>query len=372
VDTPPEVPDVDFFSFEATPGAPAMAELKGAPTGAGTLADPFLGLFDSACNLVAFNDDFGSLNSRLTFVVPADGDFVLAASGCCDDDFTGVGDSSGSYALTVGPVPPPIGSIAGRVVDADSGEPLPGDAPPFALVELRRCEGDECLEFVNEQGTDGDGGYRFEQNFNGDPIGVGTYQVIAFSQDFEDRSSGPFDVSEGEDFDTGDILLERPPFFFSDIKPCGELELLPQGGTCHYFARLTNTTNGELNGFAWSVVEGFEFGSSLDFTLFEASTRPGSRVATRERVAVAPLGDQILHFQFAVPSFAEEGATFCTTVFLGVVPDPLVNTFVERSLFCITKGATEFELMAAAQSQKMLRALSGRTKSRAVPAPKAK
>jgi len=149
LDTPPDEPDVDFFRFEATPGAVVVADLEGEPSGAGTLADPYLGLFDSDCNLLASNDDFSGLNSRLQFAVPTDGIFVLAATSCCDDDFTGDGGSSGSYQLTVAPAPPPIGSIAGRVVNADTGEPLPGDSPPFAAVELFLCDGDECLGFVS-------------------------------------------------------------------------------------------------------------------------------------------------------------------------------------------------------------------------------
>ncbi|MCE3249508.1 MAG: Bacterial pre-peptidase C-terminal domain [Geminicoccaceae bacterium] len=73
LDTPPEEPDVDFFKLEATPGISVVAELEAEPTGQGTLPDPFLGLFDSDCNLIAANDDSGTLNSRLRFVVPEDG-----------------------------------------------------------------------------------------------------------------------------------------------------------------------------------------------------------------------------------------------------------------------------------------------------------
>jgi hypothetical protein len=178
-------------------------------------------------------------------------------------------------------------------------------------------------------------------------------------------------VGEGEDVDVGDIPLTPPPFFISDIQPCGEL--LPQGGICNYSARLFNTTSAPLTGLAWSPVDGLSLGSSLDFTLFEASTRLGSRVAARERVSVEAFGDQILQFQFTVPSFVANGATFCARAFLGLDPDPLVNTFDERPLFCITKGATAFEVMSEIQSNKIMRSLSGRSlMSRTVPLPKAK
>ena len=82
LDTPPEDPDVDFFRFSATPGAQVVADHEGQTTGAGTLSDPFLGLFDSGCNLLASNDDTIGLNARLSFDVPSDGVFILAASSC--------------------------------------------------------------------------------------------------------------------------------------------------------------------------------------------------------------------------------------------------------------------------------------------------
>jgi hypothetical protein len=105
MDTPPEVPDVDYFRFSATPGALLVADLAGADTGQGTLPDPLLGLFDSDCNFITLNDDADSLNSRLHFVVPADGVVVLAASSFDDGQFVGAGTSSGTYVLTVSPAP---------------------------------------------------------------------------------------------------------------------------------------------------------------------------------------------------------------------------------------------------------------------------
>ena len=358
LDTPPEVPDVDFFRFSVIPGAELIADLAGADTGQGTLSDPFLGLFDSDCNLVAVNDNAGTLNSRLRFVVPADGIVILAASSCCDDQFVGAGFSSGTYELTVSPAPPSIGSIAGRVVDAISGEPLPGNSPPFASVQLFRCDGTNCFEFVNSQGTDNEGRFRFELDVNGQPLPVGTYQVLAFANDFEQNTTEPFDVGEGEDFDVGDISLQPPPISVEDIQPCEDL--LPQGDTCRYSVTIRNNTNVPIKGLAWSPVDGSGLGSRLTFTLFEASTAGGSRQAVRARLGVGPFSDQALHFQFDVPSFVA-GATFCTRLFLGVDPDPLVITVRDAGLFCIFGGSTGFEVMSESESQKIFRSLSGRT-----------
>ena len=58
LDSIPASPDVDFFKFTGPPGTPVKVDLEGSLTGKGTLGDPFLGFFDSACNLIATNDDF--------------------------------------------------------------------------------------------------------------------------------------------------------------------------------------------------------------------------------------------------------------------------------------------------------------------------
>jgi PKD repeat protein len=86
-------------------------DLEGQATGQGTLGDPFLGAFDSGCNLIALNDDNGvNLNSRLVVTIPADGILVLGVTRCCDSDFNQGG--SGSYRLTtVQGAPPPVANF---------------------------------------------------------------------------------------------------------------------------------------------------------------------------------------------------------------------------------------------------------------------
>lgn len=363
LDTPPEVPDVDFFRFSATQGASFVADLAGADTGQGTLPDPFLGLFDSDCSFIDFNDDAGSLNSRLQFVVPADGVVILAASSCCDELFVGAGGSSGTYDLTVSPAPPSppaIGSIAGRVIDATTGEPL------FGTVELLRCEPD-CFESVRSQFTDSEGRFLFTADEFGNPLAVGTYQVGAFVDQFEEKATAPFDVAEGEDFDVGGIALARPPIFISDIQPCEDL----QGGRCLYSVTVRTNTNAPVQGLAWSPVDASGLGSSLA-TTFEATTAPpgGSRQVIRARVALNPSGEQVIHFRFRVPSLMV-GAEFCPRVFLGVNPNPLVNP-VAFATFCITASGTGFKVMSESESQKLFRSRSERTEMlRKVPAAKA-
>lgn len=201
-----EAADVDFFRFVLTPGGPVQADLEGASTGQGTLPDPYLGLFDSACNLIAANDDSGSLNSRLLFEAPADGVVVLGVTACCDVDFQGGGE--GSYLLSLVRLAA-IDSISGRIVDADTGVALPGEEFPFASVELQRCDAFGCFEFVNFAQADADGRFQFSTDQFGNALSAGTYQVQAFAAGFESFSSGPFDVGEGVALDLGDLPLNR-------------------------------------------------------------------------------------------------------------------------------------------------------------------
>jgi hypothetical protein len=361
LDTPPDDPDVDFFRFSTTPGAQLVADHEGEETGAGTLSDPFLGLFDTDCNLLASNDDAsGSLNSRLVFDVAPDGTFILAATAFADDQFTGDGSSSGTYQLTISEAPPSIGSISGRIVGAPSGEPLAGNETPFAIAELLRCDGDDCFDLVNSLSADAEGRFRFDRDSDGQPLPVGTYQASAVADEFERAETDPFEVVEGEDVDLGDILLHLPPISFSEIRPCEDL--LPQEDTCRYSVRVTNNTDAPVRALAWSVVDGSGLDSSLTVTTFEASTRGGSRRVVRERLTLEPMDEATLEFRFDVPP-GVVGATFCPRVSVGIDPDPLVTTVREAFLFCITGIDSGFQVLNEGGTQKMVQALSGRSRN---------
>ncbi|HET9384266.1 MAG TPA: PKD domain-containing protein [Gemmatimonadales bacterium] len=141
--------DVDFVRFTGTPGTTLRVDLEGQSTGQGTLSDPFLGWFDSGCNLLAINDDNGStLNSRLLVTIPSDGVFILAVTRCCDFSFDQGG--AGTYQLNIQELLPPsnddflnatsIGALPfGDPVDLSAatiqdGEPTPSCGVPFGPV----------------------------------------------------------------------------------------------------------------------------------------------------------------------------------------------------------------------------------------------
>src|SRR5829696_678175 len=74
LDTPPGTPDVDYYRITGTPGERVLIDHMGSASGAGTLEDPYLGVFNSACGLVWYADDEPTvgnrLDARIEFQVP--------------------------------------------------------------------------------------------------------------------------------------------------------------------------------------------------------------------------------------------------------------------------------------------------------------
>ena len=89
--------DLDFFKFKAKAGQVLMVE-----TLTGRL-DTLIGLFDSAGNLLAIDDDSGDgALSRLAILAPADGDYIVGVTQWPDFGFTGAGSGqTGRYVLGV-------------------------------------------------------------------------------------------------------------------------------------------------------------------------------------------------------------------------------------------------------------------------------
>jgi hypothetical protein len=120
-------PDVDFFRVRGMPGSRVRIDLHSDDF------DAYLGAFDSACNLLAEDDDSGgSLDSRLDMTYPSNGTLILAVTECCDGGFQGGGN--GSYLLTV--QESTSVTIAARLVDADTGLGIPGDYPVEGRANL--------------------------------------------------------------------------------------------------------------------------------------------------------------------------------------------------------------------------------------------
>ena len=202
LDTLNGVPDIDFFRFTAEPDQLLSVRDFGVSVGAGTLTDPLLGLFDSACNLITAVDDTIGPNPVLVFHVPADGVFVIAATASPDFEFVGIGE--GSYRLGI-TVVQTVGAIGGQLLSARDGRPLTGDRG--AYVSLFRCVSGDCPLQVGFQATDDQGYFRFERDFVGLPLTAGDYQIRADASGFESYVGEIFTAQGGAPVDVGALAL---------------------------------------------------------------------------------------------------------------------------------------------------------------------
>lgn len=347
--------EIDFYQFTVAAGSQLIVEQKGSDTNSGTLGDPYMGWFNSACELQQINDDFLSLNSRLVVNAPADGVIIIAASSFDDPELTGSGFGIGSYELSIENAPPAIGSISAQAVDAISGTPLDGNFEPFAFFSLFLCDGDDCSSTILSRNADSDGRVTFTTNEQfSEPLLVGTYEVRVFATDFEMASSGPFFVGEGVNFDLGALPLDPPRINVSNVEPCDTLPA--EGGTCQYRVQVNNNADRRAGGIIWSVVDAFNLGTEFDFTTFEATSRDtANRFVARRAFGLDGFDSDTIEFQFTVPSSINNGAQFCTNLFVGVHPNPLFNLARNDFLFCIEKNAGGgFENMSVQAARKLI------------------
>jgi len=453
LDSTYENPDVDFYRIIGQPGQLVTVTLEGQATGMGTLGDPYLGLFDELCQLQAISDDDGStLNSRLTVTIPQSGEYVLGASMCCDYWFTGGG--VGTYTLSVFE-PVLIQHIAGRVVDADSLEPLPGDAFPYTGVALYRCNDYGCNQWVNSQASGPDGTFLFSSDYMGLPLTAGSYAVNISAQWYEWGWFGPFEVLEGEAAEWGDLPLDpmeligfitgrlvdalhgtplpgnAPPFAVVDIERCedwgcyavvgglpaddqgyfyvdgqtyglgpgtyrvqaraddyypltsdpftlydkesadlqnlpmtslpigyGEVvgcDVLPLGGTCNFSVQITNRGEGRYRGEAWVIVRYVPQTYPNIHTRFQIG-RVGADNPNPIRVNLGDDKSMTLAFKLEIPSNFMEGTSLCVSANVGRDPEPQFNAHGDRLLFCaVTSMDGGLTRLSYKDSKRMLR-----------------
>ena len=92
--------DVDFYRFTAKAG-----DILAIETVPGTQLDTMLGLFDAANNLIALDDDGGAYGvgglSRILVRILADGTYKVGVTTWPDFAFTGGGNETGRYVLSI-------------------------------------------------------------------------------------------------------------------------------------------------------------------------------------------------------------------------------------------------------------------------------
>ena len=136
--------DRDWFAVELVAGRRYAIELRGSPTGDGTLADPALrGIHDADGNLIAHTTDANGgdgLNSRVTFTATETGTHYIAAGG-------GWRDQTGTYTVEVSEEPPTI-----RIANAQATE---GDDTTivFRVTLQSASSGTVTVNYATADGT---------------------------------------------------------------------------------------------------------------------------------------------------------------------------------------------------------------------------
>ena len=231
----------------------------------------------------------------------------------------------GDVALTTVPF---IGSIRGRLVDNATGNPVSAVFTPS--LQLFRCIEGNCTEFVNSQVPDSQGRFRFETDWSGNPLIVGTYQILAFADQYQQAQTALFDVGEGMHRTVGNFRITSFPVRFSEIQPCTEIPA--SGGECAFSVKIWNGIATRLRGETWTVVNGVLPDTFAGITDFQPE---GPQNLDLEKGR-----SRTFRFRFNIPATQSSYGTFlCTRLLVGQGNNSLWNTVGFRELFCVLRNA---------------------------------
>lgn len=158
--------DRDWIGVDLTAGSRYQIDLRGAETGGGTLADPYLrGVYSATGVQVAAGDDDGGagLDSRMFFTPNTSGNYFIEASG--------FGNDAGSYTVNVS-VSGGTSAAPGQQVTTD----LPNDITTPALLTVgssisSNIEASGDTDWIRLELV---AGHLYEVNLEGSPTGAGT------------------------------------------------------------------------------------------------------------------------------------------------------------------------------------------------------
>lgn len=259
--------DVDYFVIHATPGTLLQADLSGQTGGGGDIADTLLGIFDSSCAQIGYNDYGGAdMDSRVVFKVPADGTVIIAAAGYPDFGFTGNAFVLGTYTLTVHA--PTSAYVAGTLTDAASGQPLPAGAA--AAVTLLHCPSvgyDICSDEVSTNPVAADGSYVVSLT----GLDAGYYQLRSAPTNYGYSYSAPFQLSDASSGIPLDLSAKALPITIGAISDCTRTR---RDGDCTYTMTVTNVGNAALDADIWTSVQATPTGAPYGSAAFTTGSRP--------------------------------------------------------------------------------------------------
>jgi hypothetical protein len=177
----------------------------------------------------------------------------------------------------------------------------------------------EC-NYVDYTYADNDGYFSFIPAYDG-ALEAGDYMVFARAFEYESSEGIAVPaVAEDEDREIGDIPLTPYPIQLTMVRSCPNLPAT--GGLCRYRVRVTNRSDKQVVGTAWSIVSGTT-GTLLGSTVFQT----GNPIP----MVLRPGATRMVEFRFRVPSTVLEEGYFCATTRFGKgLAQPFFKTLAIR------------------------------------------
>ena len=243
-----------------------------------------------------------------------------------------------SYAQTT----PTIDSIEGRVVDAQTGEPLPGRSAPFAQVKLYFCHSSFDCRPVGFTGTDARGIFRFDGT-TADLSSPGNYRIEINAEQYVPFQTGFLNIPEG-DYDAGDLAVESRPVRIVLQEPCA---VPSTGGNCRFKVRISNGLDTRLEGHAWSLADSIV---SVVPVLINATFQTGNP----KNVNLEPGESAVISFSFPVPGNLQDGTYVCIDTFVAERPSQFA-VLGNLPVLCLQKGTKSLEAIPEGKKRELLR-----------------
>ena len=255
--------DRDWFAVELVAGRTYVIDLRGRPTGDGTLTDPYLrGVHDADGNLISgtTNDDGGTgYNSRLTFTATESGTYYIAAGAYSSGQGTyelGVSESVSDDTLDGA-------KDLGDITDLDGprfpNASLDGDGDRIDYFRFTLTEAKEVGLGLRQQDADAD---LFLEDAEGNVLYRSTADGTANEAIYETLLAGTYYVRvEAQEEGSNDFKL-RYGVSAADPEEVARLEQQRQGGTNEapafgqqsYTFSLAENTDGSTNRVALGTV----------------------------------------------------------------------------------------------------------------------
>ncbi len=360
--------DTDWFRTTLVAGETYVFDLRGAPSGVGTLSDPLVALYNEQGGEIAFNDDGGQgLESELVFTAPLDGTYFVSAesyaglyAGTYELGMTSLGGGGGGGAPGADLIPADPSTPVAAALNGSVAETLqfPGDRDWFAIdlvagleyvIELQGAPSglgtlpDPLLRIYDDFGdfiaSDDDGRGDLESELAFVPGYTGTHYLEAAA--FADQGAGTYtltvtgeasgDLVPGDPSTTFQAFLESPlqssvdfpgdEDWFEIVFEAGETYVIDLAGAGAGFGTLEDSFVAVYDDFGTPLASDDDSGEDRDSLLEFTADYTGIHY-----IGASAFGDEIGTydlFVFQLDSDPDDGTVvFPDTAVTGAIDEP--------------------------------------------------